>query len=1071
MNDSTAEFIVESREHLAVFEQSLLSLERAAVGDESRSLIQRGLRAVHSLKGDSGFLGFVRIRELSHSMESLLEDYRDGTRLPSTVIVEALLAARDRLAAMVEDLDHSHAASIDDVVQRLQGLEGSASHTIPLDINLQRWLSLHSGTSIVELFMQLDGLGRIENPKLTDVPDLTALTISDVAANIDVRFSGTLITKSWSDDVATLVGDTESATDGCERRIDLLEWQQRGAGSLMSLFRDIAEVGEVSGPRLAFSPDELSAGLPISLIVWSARQKLAATTAERALTTGQAVAGLVPASRESASVVPSAADNHGIDDPRSTGYEAQYQGTDVPRSPATSPEKSVAAKPAANTENDRLRSLRINVELLDRLMNLVGELTLIRNQTQVTFAEQEGESRNLIQRLNSVTSELQDTVLQTRMQPVGNLFGRFPRMVRDLARQLGKEVDVVTVGQDVELDKTVLERLSDPLTHLIRNSIDHGLESPDVRTAAGKPRTGKIVLSATPADGQVYIEIRDDGRGIDPAAVKAKAASTGLRTEAELDRMSSRELLSLILLPGFSTAKQVTDVSGRGVGMDVVKTNVEELEGHLSIDSWPGQGTSMVLRVPLTLAIVPCLIVTVGEDRFAVPQRELEEIVCLHSGGKRHIEHAFDAEVFRLRESLLPVVRLSEVLSRPHAFIAADKAEILAKHPPSERDPLHIEYILVLRSNGKRFGLLVDNVQGREEIVVKPMHMAMRQLSVFSGATLMGDGRVALIINVEGILEHSRCYATMTEEGAKPAVRDPHEVHRVLLFEYGPDEQFALPLVQVRRVELLEMSRIERVGDRDFVTIDGQSTRIVRLDGVMNVSTCDTASTMFLILPKFVSEPMGILAHRIIDTESLAIELQSDVSQPGVLGTAIVRTNLTLFLDVQQIREFVFGKPVVTASTISAALPNRSEGALQDPQSVFSPFDVSTDRPLQRILLVDDTSFFREIVKRYLSSDKVEIMTGVDGLNGLELLAKYDFDLVVSDIEMPNMDGWQFCKAARDKGYRMPFVALTSLAKAEHEQKAIACGFDDYEEKLEHDRLKRKVQLWLDRSFERTVQR
>jgi two-component system chemotaxis sensor kinase CheA len=1058
MNDSQAEFIVESREHLAVFEQSLLSLERAADGDESRTLIQRGLRAVHSLKGDSGFLGFVRIRELAHSMESLLEDYRDGARLPSTAIVEALLAARDRLAAMVEDLDHSHAASIDDVVQRLQSLEGSASHTIPLDINLQRWMSVHSGTSIVELFKQLDGLGRIENHQLTGMPDLTALTTSGVATNCEVCFSGTLITKCSPEDVATLVRNRESATDNSERRIDLLEWQHCGGGLLVSLFRDIAEAGEVSGPRLAFSPDELTAGLPGSSIIWSGRQKLNATIAESVPTTERAVEGLAPASRESESVVQPL---------------AEHQETDVPRSPARLSEKSVAAKPAANAENDRLRSLRINVELLDRLMNLVGELTLIRNQTQVTFAEQEGESRNLIQRLNSVTSELQDTVLQTRMQPVGNLFGRFPRMVRDLARQLGKEVDVVTVGQDVELDKTVLERLSDPLTHLIRNSIDHGLESPDVRAAAGKPRTGKIVLSATPADGQVYIEIRDDGRGIDPAAVKAKAASTGLRTEAELDRMSSRELLSLILLPGFSTAKKVTDVSGRGVGMDVVKTNVEELEGHLSIDSWPGQGTSMVLRVPLTLAIVPCLIVTVGEDRFAVPQRELEEIVCLHSGGKRHLEHAFDAEVFRLRESLLPVVRLSEVLARPNAFTAADKAEILAKHPPSERDLSQIEYILVLRSNGKRFGLLVDNVQGREEIVVKPMHMAMRQLSVFSGATLMGDGRVALITNVEGILEHARCYATITEEGSKPAIRDPHEVHRVLLFEYGPNEQFALPLVQVRRVELLEMSRIEQVGDREFVTIDGQSTRIVRLDGVMNVSTCDAASTMFLILPKFVSEPMGILAHRIIDTESLAIELQSDASQPGVLGSAIVRTKLTLFLDVQQIREFVFGNSVIAGSesTSVQVSPSGSTDTAGDGRTFFPQFEGSTDRPVQRILLVDDTSFFREIVKRYLSSDKVAIMTGIDGLDGLELLAKYAFDLVVSDIEMPNMDGWQFCKAARDKGYRMPFVALTSLAKAEHEQKAIACGFDDYEEKLEHDRLKRKVQLWLDRSFERTVQR
>ena len=882
MNDQRAEFIVESREHLAVFEQSLLSLERAANGEESRTLIQRGLRAVHSLKGDSGFLGFVKIRELSHAMESLLEDYRDGARLPSTSIVEALLAARDRLAALVEDLDHNHAATVDDAIQRLQSLEGTTSHTISFDINLQRWTRFHPQSSLVDLFRKLDLLGSIENPQLRIVPETGPISRNALAsgfnaepdasafrlmemANCDVRFSGTLFTKGSPEDVAAMVSDNEFAASGSERQIDLLEWRHRGGESLVNLFREIAAAGEIADSRLTYSPADLSIGLPVDSIVWQARQKR--TNSAGGKPKQSPVQTAVEAERQItvASGLP-------LNEKTTKLSESQYQGTDIPRSPETLPEKAVAAKPTASGDNDRLRSLRINVELLDRLMNLVGELTLIRNQTQVTFAEQEGESRNLIQRLNSVTSELQDTVLQTRMQPVGNLFGRFPRMVRDLARQLGKEVDVVTVGQEVELDKTVLERLSDPLTHLIRNSIDHGLELPDTRTAAGKSRTGKIVLSATPADGQVYIEIRDDGRGIDPAAVKAKAASMGLRTEAELDRMSSRELLSLILLPGFSTAKKVTDVSGRGVGMDVVKTNVEELEGHLSIDSWPGQGTSMVLRVPLTLAIVPCLIVTVGEDRFAIPQRELEEIVCLHSGGKRHLEQAFDAEVFRLREALLPVVRLSEVLARPRAFTAADKAEILCKYPPSQRDPTSIEYILVLRSGGKRFGLLVDKVQGREEIVVKPMHLTMRQLSVFSGATLMGDGRVALITNVEGILEHARCYATVAEEAPKSAIRDPHEVHRVLLFEYGPDEQFALPLIQVRRVELLDMSRVEHIGDREFVTIDGQSTRIVRLNNAMNVSPCDDASTMFLILPKFVSEPMGILAHRIIDTESLAIE-------------------------------------------------------------------------------------------------------------------------------------------------------------------------------------------------------
>ena len=1065
MNDQRAEFIVESREHLAVFEQSLLSLERAANGEESRTLIQRGLRAVHSLKGDSGFLGFVRIRELSHAMESLLEDYRDGATLPSTAIVEALLVARDRLAALVEDLDHSHAAPVNDAIQRLQSLEGTTSHSISFDINLQRWMRFHPQSSLIDLFRKLDLLGSIENPQLAGFVAISALTPDDWAANCDIRFSGTLITKGSPEDVAALVSDNEFAASGSERQIDLLEWQHHGGESLVNLFREIANSGELSDPHLTYSPADLSIGLPVDSIVWQARQKRA--NSESGEPKQPPVQTAVEAERRIA-----VASGLPLNEDKAAPTESLNQGTDLPRSAETSPEKSVAAKPATSGDNDRLRSLRINVELLDRLMNLVGELTLIRNQTQVTFAAQEGESRNLIQRLNSVTSELQDTVLQTRMQPVGNLFGRFPRMVRDLARQLGKEVDVVTVGQEVELDKTVLERLSDPLTHLIRNSIDHGLELPDTRAANGKSRTGKIVLSATPADGQVYIEIRDDGRGIDPAAVKAKAASMGLRTEAELDRMSSRELLSLILLPGFSTAKKVTDVSGRGVGMDVVKTNVEELEGHLSIDSWPGQGTSMVLRVPLTLAIVPCLIVTVGDDRFAVPQRELEEIVCLHSGGKRHLEQAFDAEVFRLREVLLPVVRLSEVLARPRAFTAADKAEILSKYPPSERDPAHIEYILVLRSDGKRFGLLVDKVQGREEIVVKPMHLTMRQLSVFSGATLMGDGRVALITNVEGILEHTRCYAAVAEESPKSAIRDPHEVHRVLLFEYGPDEQFALPLIQVRRVELLEMSRVEHIGDREFVTIDGKSTRIVRLNNAMNVSPCDDASTMFLILPKFVSEPMGILAHRIIDTESLAIDLQSDAHLPCVLGSAIVRERLTLFLNVQEIREFVFGAPpIAVAAPAMSAVAAESDASTSAAATISTDFDVAADRPVQRILLVDDTSFFREIVKRYLSNDKLEIMTGVDGRHGLELLANNDFDLVLSDIEMPNMDGWQFCKAAREKGYRVPFVALTSLTKLENEQKAIACGFDDFEEKLDHDRLKRKVLFWLDRSFERKVQR
>ena len=340
-----------------------------------------------------------------------------------------------------------------------------------------------------------------------------------------------------------------------------------------------------------------------------------------------------------------------------------------PPAPATAesaaPEREARGRP---DEQDRTASLRINVELLDRLMTLTSELTLIRNQSLLAFDQDDDQIRPIVQRLDAVTSSLQETVLRTRMQPIGNLFGKFPRVVRDLARQLGKQVEMTIVGRDVELDKTILEQLSDPLTHLVRNSVDHGIEAPADRVAKGKPATGRITLAAAHEEGQIRIEIRDDGRGIDPQAVRDKALAMRLKTEAELDRMSPRELFSLILLPGFSTARSVSEVSGRGVGMDVVKTNIELLEGSLTIDSHPGLGTAMILRMPLTLAIIPCLIVTVNGERYAIPQRELEEAICLHPGMKGRIERAFDTEVYRLARPA-PADRADERRAGPAAAV------------------------------------------------------------------------------------------------------------------------------------------------------------------------------------------------------------------------------------------------------------------------------------------------------------------------------------------------------------------------------------------------------------------
>jgi two-component system chemotaxis sensor kinase CheA len=1011
--DHTRDFILVAREHLASFEQSLLALEKAPNQAEICEQVDRGLRAIHSIKGDAGFLGFVTVRSLAHAMENSLERFRGGSEAPSAHVVEALLSARDRLVTLVEDPERSRTADIADALNVL-GEDATTGSPVELDIDLSI-RAASAGGRLVPFFRELARLGSLHDPRIVEAADLTSPLSGE-----SVRLQGRLMPTVPPGEIERVIGASERSEGAAVEnvypiRIDLDAWARGAATPLARLIAELATYGRLAKPHLDYVTGDLTISSPTGPIVL--RGELHSATPLIELQTRLRL----PQVRG--------------DDP--TGPAATEEG---PNLHTTAP-SAAAAPTASSPELERLSSLRISIELLDRLMTLVGELTLVRNQSLIALGHEEGTQRNIIQRLNSVTSELQDTVLRTRMQPVGNLFGKFPRMVRDLARQLGKQVEVVTTGREVELDKTVLEQLSDPLTHLIRNSMDHGIESPEERVAKGKPPTGHISLSATPVDGQVQIEIRDDGRGIDPAAIKAKALALRLKTEAELQRMSDRDLLSLILLPGFSTAKTVTDVSGRGVGMDVVKTNVAQLEGSLTIDSTSGTGTTMVLRVPLTLAIIPCLVVDVGDERYAVPQRELEEVVCLHPGGKGSIEHAFDSEVFRLRDMLLPIVRFREVLQRVRPFTPETKAEVLRTHDPAERDPNRVEYIVVLRSGGKRFGLLVDSVRGTQEVVVKPMHASMKRLGVFAGATLMGDGRVALIANVDGIVAHAKCFGIEARLAASADTREPSEIHRILIFECGPQEQFALPLVQIRRIESIDVNRIECVGDHEFVTLEGVATRIVRLDKILQVSPCPQQPTMYLILPKFVPEPIGILISRIVDTDSLSFDLQqATVPDPGVLGTALVRGRLSLFLDVQYIRERVFGTGRADARIAEEHVQSGGR---------------------RRVLLIDDTPFFREVVKRYLEGVGIAVTTAVDGEDGLRKLAGGDFEMVVSDIEMPNVDGWSFAQTARARGYRLPFLALTSLSKSENEGRARTCGFDEFQEKLDHDQLIRVVERML----------
>ncbi|MBI5636845.1 MAG: chemotaxis protein CheW [Nitrospinae bacterium] len=704
----------------------------------------------------------------------------------------------------------------------------------------------------------------------------------------------------------------------------------------------------------------------------------------------------------------------------------------------------------------RQETIRIKLSILDELMQLAGELVLVRNQQLLSEDRSNPNSRANIQRLDIVTSELQETIMATRMQPIGNLFNRFTRVVRDLGNKLGKQIELDITGSDVELDNTILEALADPMTHLVRNSCDHGIELPADRVKAGKKEAGKVNLRAYHRSGQINIEMSDDGKGINPAVVRRKALEKGLKTEAELAEMPEKDIVSLILLPGFSTAEQLSDVSGRGVGMDVVKTGIERLGGTLDIDSQVGKGTTVHMRLPLTLAIIPCLIVMVGKYRYAIPQVNLEELVCLYDEDvATKIECAGDTEVYRLRDKLLPIVRIDEVLKRPKPFTAADRSAITEDNRKQQEKYLaqlagnategasqapHSLNFIVVNVVNHSFGLVVDKVIGTEEIVVKPVHPAVKSLGCYAGSTVMGDGRVALILDVQGVARHA---GVSFDGGAKEAAQDRNalratDMQRVLLFKSGPAEQLAAPLSLIKRIEAIKTENIERIGGREYITIEGQSTLILRPDKHLAVSPAADKKEMFLIIPRMARHPFGVLVSQLLDTIEAGVELNTDsYAEEGLLGTAIIKDKMTLFLDID----------TLIRKAEPAWFPAGGAGKTGG-----------------KILLVEDSPFYRRLVKKYLEAEGYEVAEAGNGQEGLAQLDAREFDLVISDIQMPVMDGLTFIRnlraGSRQKG--IPAIALTALNNDRDRVNAKDAGFNHYELKMSRDQLLASVAELMD---------
>ncbi len=563
--------------------------------------------------------------------------------------------------------------------------------------------------------------------------------------------------------------------------------------------------------------------------------------------------------------------------------------------PAITPKEEVKPAPVAVAAESSAAShhsvadttIRVDVSLLDRLMNLVGELVLARNQV-LQFGERGNTALNAAtQRLNLITTELQEGVMKTRMQPIGNVWSKFPRVVRDLAQTCGKQIRLEMEGEGTELDKTIIEAIKDPLTHLVRNSVDHGIETPEARAAKGKAPEGRLALRAYHEGGQVNIEIIDDGAGVDPERVKSKAVQKNLLTAAQASSMSDRDAVNLIFLPGFSTAEKITNVSGRGVGMDVVKTNIEKIGGMVEIISKAGSGTTIKIKIPLTLAIIPALIVRCGGERFAIPQVSLLELVRLDGEkAKTGIEEIHGAPVYRLRGQLLPLVHLHRELQVPAPDTQTDAAV----------------NIVVLQAGERPFGLVVDDIQDTVEIVVKPLGKHFKGLTCYSGATIMGDGRVALILDVIGLAQRAHLLVKSRErnvEKAAAANTSKGERQTLLLFGLGDNNRVAMPLSTVARLEEFPVSSIERSGPREVVQYRGHILPLVRIASILGGGESDSEATAIqAVVYRANGRSIGLVVGRIEDIVEENVELEQSGHRDGILGTAIIQSRVTDLLDV-----------------------------------------------------------------------------------------------------------------------------------------------------------------------------
>jgi two-component system, chemotaxis family, sensor kinase CheA len=991
-DDLLNEFIAESREHLATIEADLLTIEEMGA-DIDEQLVNKVFRAAHSIKGGSGFFGLNRIKELAHRAETILDMIRSGKIAPNAEITNILLIGFDALRELINNAEASDTIDVTVAMQSLEQLTASylpASQKKALAEEVD--LSPADGTAPVRL-QAID----IERARETG----RHIYLLEMDLMHDIERKGKNILRVFEDLYAT--------------------------GEIVDFFPDLAAVGTLDGP--------ISNTIPMKMVF--------STVIEPDL-----IEGLIeiPSDRIQTLFAPTPQAPPAESTPPRPDAGVAVRPAVAPPEPPPAPRERKSEQEAAQGDG----TLRVSVTLLESLMNLAGELVLSRNQLREALSHNDGRAVSVSsQRINLVTSEIQDAIMQTRMQPIGNVFGKFPRVVRDMARTLGKEIELDLRGKDVGLDKSLIEGLSDPLTHMVRNSADHGIESPQERVRNGKKAVGTIRLEARHEAGQVVIEIADDGKGIDPDRVASGAIARGLLSPDAAARMTEKEKINLIFLPGLSTAEKVTDVSGRGVGMDVVKTNLDRLGGKIEIDSAVGKGSTFRIKLPLTLAIIPSLIVRIGAQRYAIPQVSIVELLRIPVGQiRKRIDVVGDAEVLLLRDQILPLLWGADMFTG-----GADGADGRGKES-------HDLEIAVVTTGGTLYGLVVDAFFDSEEIVVKPLGRHIKKLGEYAGATIMGDGTVALILDTAGLAAKASLRSVdsgsslLSDDGSAGLVS---EQQSLLTFYNGRDELCATPLGAVLRIESISADQVETFGGRRTMKYRGSSLPLVTLADAASMQPLDGSRGLAVIVSKVHGKEVGLLGAMPVDVVETSVAIDTLTHrQPGVAGSAIIGNRTVLLADVHELTDAVYplwrsGEPARSGSPESVPAPAESVAApIPDSGGGTAPGG-------QVIVLAEDSDFFRAQVKRYLSEEGFTVLDAPDGEAAWEVLSANAnrASMVVTDVEMPRLTGLGLARRIRADGRfaGLPVIGLSSLAGDGDTERALEAGISEYLVKLDRERL------------------